>query len=51
MVRELLEVTYQFEDPFVIDSSAATESFAIEATPLDESVAAIVADLTEASLP
>ncbi len=51
MVRELLEITYQFDSPFVIDSSAATAQFDIEPTPLDDTVAAAVADLLVTSLP
>ncbi len=51
MVREVLEVAYQFESPFVIDSSAATAQFGIEPTPLDDTVAASVADLLVTSLP
>ena len=43
LVRELREVRYQFERPFVMDSTAATETFDITPTPLDESLAATVA--------
>jgi nucleoside-diphosphate-sugar epimerase len=38
MMRELREVTYQFERPFVLDSSAATEAFGLEPTPMDEAI-------------
>jgi nucleoside-diphosphate-sugar epimerase len=35
-VRELVEMDYQFYRPFVLDSSAATRTFGLTATPLDE---------------
>lgn len=38
VVRELQEVRYQFEAPFVIDASETTASFGIEATPFDEAL-------------
>ncbi len=41
-VRELIEVAYQFERPFVIDSSSATRTFGIEATPLRTSVSTAI---------
>jgi nucleoside-diphosphate-sugar epimerase len=40
MLRELREVTYQFERPFVLDSSAVTETFGLEPTPMEEALAA-----------
>ena len=36
----LREVSYQFEQPFVLDSSAATEMFGLEPTPLGEALTA-----------
>jgi nucleoside-diphosphate-sugar epimerase len=36
IVRELGDVKYQFDAPFVMDSSAATATFDFEATPWDE---------------
>lgn len=36
IVRELGDVKYQFDAPFVMDSSAATATFGFEATPWDE---------------
>ncbi len=39
-IRELREVVYQFEHPFVIDSIATTESFGVEPTPIDETLRA-----------
>ena len=45
-VRELRETQYQFRKPFVVDSSAATEAFGIEPTPLDVSLQETIAGLT-----
>ncbi|MGL5857494.1 MAG: NAD-dependent epimerase/dehydratase family protein [Angustibacter sp.] len=42
VLRELREVQYQFDRPFVMDSSAATDTFGIEPTPLDEALAATI---------
>ncbi|UQX00020.1 NAD-dependent epimerase/dehydratase family protein [Streptomyces sp. RerS4] len=38
MIRELKEVRYQFDRPFVVDSRAYETAFAVRATPLDEQV-------------
>lgn len=43
MVREVRAVCYQLDRPFVVDSSAFEETFAIRATPLEEALAATVA--------
>jgi nucleoside-diphosphate-sugar epimerase len=40
MLRELREVTYQLERPFVLDSSAVTQTFGLEPTPMREAIAA-----------
>jgi nucleoside-diphosphate-sugar epimerase len=45
MVRELRTTRYQFEHPFVLDSSLATRTFGIEPTPLEEALAAAAAAL------
>jgi nucleoside-diphosphate-sugar epimerase len=42
VVRELGEVRYQFTAPFVMDSSAFTTAFGLDATPLEEAAAATV---------
>ena len=42
-VRELPEVAYQLEHPFVMDSSAAQQTFGLEPTPWDDVLAATVA--------
>ncbi|MCW3815368.1 FAD-dependent monooxygenase [Micromonospora sp. DR5-3] len=45
MARELRETAYQFDRPFVMDSSAATATLGIEPTPLDVAVKETVAGL------
>ena len=39
-LREVVELTYQFERDFVVDSSAFTTTFGVDPTPLDEAFAA-----------
>jgi nucleoside-diphosphate-sugar epimerase len=43
MMRELPEVAYQFEDPFVLDSSAAEATFGLAPTPWDEVLKSVIA--------
>ncbi|WP_028810542.1 NAD-dependent epimerase/dehydratase family protein [Streptomyces flavidovirens] len=43
LIRELKEIRYQFDRPFVVDSSAYEAEFALRATPVDEQVKATVA--------
>ncbi|WFE38445.1 NAD-dependent epimerase/dehydratase family protein [Micromonospora sp. WMMD998] len=43
--RELRETAHQFARPFVLDSTAATETLGIEPTPLDRIIEEIVAGL------
>ena len=38
-LRELLEMQYQFEEPFVVDSSKIADRLGLTATPLDEAIA------------
>ncbi len=40
MMREFAEVRYQHDRPFVLDTSAFTQTFGIEATPMDDAVKA-----------
>ena len=40
LMRELRETEYQFRDDFIMDSSAAQETFRLAPTPWDEVVAA-----------
>ena len=41
-VREMIEMLYEFDAPFVVDSSAFTEHFGMEATPLERSLAEVM---------
>jgi hypothetical protein len=34
-MRELVEMQYQFEEPFVVDSSKITNKLGVEATPVE----------------
>lgn len=43
IVRELRETRYQFDRPFVVDSSAFEQTFGMTATPLDVALQATVA--------
>ncbi|SCF36621.1 Nucleoside-diphosphate-sugar epimerase [Micromonospora viridifaciens] len=45
MARELRETAYQFDRPYVMDSSAATATLGIEPTPLDRAIKETVAAL------
>jgi nucleoside-diphosphate-sugar epimerase len=38
-IRELLEMQYQFEEPFIVDSSKITHRLGLTATPIDEAIA------------
>ena len=38
-VRELLEMQYQFEEPFIVDSSKMTTKLGVQATPIDQALA------------
>ena len=40
--REFRKVRYQFDRPFVIDSSAAQETFGLTPTPLDDALRSVV---------
>ena len=37
-VRELKEMLYEFEEPFVVDSTRFESTFGVHATPLDEAI-------------
>jgi nucleoside-diphosphate-sugar epimerase len=41
-VREMVEMAYEFDADFVVDSSAFTDHFGTVATPLDEALAAVM---------
>jgi len=38
-MRELIEMQYQFEEPFIVDSSKITTKLGVHATPTDQAVA------------
>lgn len=42
-VREVIEMLYEFEQPFVVDSSKVEQRLGLVATPLEESLAATIA--------
>jgi nucleoside-diphosphate-sugar epimerase len=45
LLKELRTTYYQFSSPFVIDSSATTQEFGLEPTPMDEALRAAAAGL------
>ncbi|MFE4974313.1 NAD-dependent epimerase/dehydratase family protein [Kitasatospora sp. NPDC056651] len=51
LLRELREVRYQFDRPFVVDCSAYEAAFTVRATPLEEQVRATVAWWRERARP
>ncbi|MDN4611554.1 NAD-dependent epimerase/dehydratase family protein [Arthrobacter burdickii] len=46
-VRELLEMQYQFEEPFIVDSSKITQRLGISATPIDQAIAETLRSYTQ----
>ena len=49
VVRELLEMQYQFEEPFIVNSSKITTRLGITATPLDQAIAETLSSYTTTS--
>ena len=47
LIRELPEVAYQFEDPFVLDSTAAQQTFGLAPTPWDDVLAGVIGSYLE----
>lgn len=43
-VRELLEMQYQFEEPFIVDSTNIATKLDVPATPIDQALAETLAD-------
>ncbi len=41
-IREVVEMLYEFEEPFVVDSSKFTRTFGIEGTPIREALRATI---------
>jgi nucleoside-diphosphate-sugar epimerase len=48
-VRELLEMQYQFEEPFIVDNSKITNKLDATATPLEHAIADTLAAYTSAN--
>ncbi|HEX8629778.1 MAG TPA: NAD-dependent epimerase/dehydratase family protein [Catenuloplanes sp.] len=48
-VRELLEMQYQFEEPFIVDSSRIATHLGVHATPIDQAVADTLASYRSAA--
>ena len=42
MIRELSEVAYQLEQPFVLDSSAAQQTFGLAPTPWEDVLTGVI---------
>ena len=38
-MRELVEMQYQFAEPFIVDSSKITNKLGVEATPVEQALA------------
>lgn len=43
LLRELAEVYYQFDRPFVLDSSSFSRTFGVQPTPMDDALASTIA--------
>ena len=50
LVRQLAEVSYQFEGPFVLDSTAAQQTFGLVPTPWDDVLAGVIASYRGSSV-
>jgi len=48
-VRELLKMTYQFDEPFIVDSSKIAAKLGVQATPIDLALADTLARYAQAS--
>jgi nucleoside-diphosphate-sugar epimerase len=48
-VRELLEMQYQFEEPFIVDSSKITTTLQVQATPIEQALADTLATYRDAA--
>jgi hypothetical protein len=42
-IRELVELSYEFDEPFVLDTTKYQSTFGSDATPLSTAIAATVA--------
>ena len=48
-VRELLEMQYQFEEPFIVDSSKIADKLGVRATPIDQALGHILTSYRQTS--
>jgi len=48
-VRELLELQYEFQEPFIVDSAKIAAKLDVHATPLDQALADTVASYPTAT--
>jgi hypothetical protein len=48
MIREVVDVRHQFDQPFVIDATATTATFGLEPTPWDDVLRATAGATTAA---
>jgi len=51
VVRELLEMQYQFSEPFIVDSSKITKRLGVTATPLDQALSETLLSYSNAESP
>ena len=49
-MRELPEMQYQFEEPFIVDSSKITSPLGVQATPVEQALADTLASYRSALL-
>ncbi len=47
LIRELTEVSYQFEHPFVLDSTATQTTFVLAPTPWEDVLVRVIASYRE----
>lgn len=50
-VRELLELQYEFQEPFIVDSTKITTKLQVHATPLDQALAGTLASYRTSPAP
>ena len=51
VMRELLEMQYQFDEPFIVDSSKITKRLGVTATPLNQAIAETLLSYTNTAQP
>jgi hypothetical protein len=47
IVRKLLEMQYQFDEPFVVDSSKIDTGLGVRATPIEQALAETLASYSD----